>query len=68
MLRLTGFFPTRPAQINFDLIYRNVGGQWQLFGIAVATPPAPQAQSADPAQSPASAAAEKGKAPARKAN
>src|SRR5262245_60846195 len=31
MLRLTGFFPTRPSQINFDLIYRNVGGQWQLF-------------------------------------
>ena len=68
MLRLTGFFPTRPAQINFDLIYRNVGGQWQLFGIAVATPPAPQAQSSHPAQSPPVAAAEKGKAPARKAN
>src|SRR5262249_15985077 len=66
MLRLTGFFPTRPSQINFDLIYRNVGGQWQLFGIAVATPPAPQARSADPA--PPGATAEKGKAPARKTN
>ena len=65
MLRLTGFFPTRPSQINFDLIYRNVGGQWQLFGIAVATPPAPQVQSSDAAPSPP---AEKGKAPARKAN
>jgi len=65
MLRLTGFFPTRPAQINFDLVYRNVGGQWQLFGIAVATPPA-QSQSTN--TSPPVAAAEKGKAPARKAN
>jgi hypothetical protein len=38
MLRLTGFFPTRPLQINFDLLFQNVGGQWRLFGISVATP------------------------------
>jgi hypothetical protein len=38
MLRLTGFFPTRPAQINFDLLFQNTGGQWRLFGISVATP------------------------------
>jgi hypothetical protein len=43
MLRLTGFFPTRPLQINFDLLFENVGGQWRLFGISVQTPPAPQA-------------------------
>jgi hypothetical protein len=67
MLRLTGFFPTRPLQINFDLIYQNVGGQWRLFGVAVATPQAPQAQAVEPAQPPR-AAAEKGKGPARKAN
>jgi hypothetical protein len=41
MLRLTGIFPTRPQQINFDLVFANVGGQWRLFGISVATPQAP---------------------------
>ena len=40
MLRLTGFFPTRPLQINFDLLFQNTGGQWRLFGIAIATPDA----------------------------
>jgi hypothetical protein len=44
-LRLQGFFPTRPLQINFDLLFQNVGGQWRLFGISVVTPEAPaQAQ------------------------
>jgi len=49
MLRLTGFFPTRPLQINFDLLFQNVSGQWRLFGISVATPQVnaqpPQAES-----------------------
>jgi hypothetical protein len=40
MLRLAGFFPTRPLQINFDLLFQNVGGQWRLFGVSVATPQA----------------------------
>ena len=30
MLRLTGYFPTRPLQINFDLSYQAVNGQWRL--------------------------------------
>jgi hypothetical protein len=50
-LRLTGYFPTRPLQINFDLMFQVVGGQWRLLGIAVATPeaaPSPQAQSQQP--------------------
>jgi hypothetical protein len=38
MLRLVGIFPTRPSQINFDLLFQNTGKQWQLFGISVATP------------------------------
>jgi hypothetical protein len=41
MLHLTGFFPTRPLQIKFDLIFQNVSGQWRLFGISIATPEAP---------------------------
>jgi hypothetical protein len=48
LLRLTGFFPTRPQQINFDLLFQNVGGQWRLFGISVATPQV----SAQPAPAP----------------
>lgn len=44
MLRLTGFFPAKPLQINFDLLFQNAGGQWRLFGISVATPQAPEAQ------------------------
>jgi hypothetical protein len=51
MLRLTGFFPTRPQQINFDLLFQNVGGQWRLFGISVATPQV----AAQPAPAPATA-------------
>jgi hypothetical protein len=44
-LRLTGSFPTRPLQITFDLTFQVVGGEWRLFAISVATPPATQAQS-----------------------
>jgi hypothetical protein len=40
---LTGYFPTRPLQINFDLIFQSVAGQWRLFGISIATPEAPTA-------------------------
>jgi hypothetical protein len=48
-LRLTGFFPTRPQQINFDLSFQLVGDRWRLFGIAVATPEAPPLAPAPPA-------------------
>jgi hypothetical protein len=52
-LRMAGFFPTSPEQLNFDLIYQPINGQWVLFGIA-ATTAAPQsaqpAQTAQPAQ------------------
>lgn len=43
MLRLRGHFPTHPLQIEFDLLFQDVGGQWLLFGLSVATPPAPVA-------------------------
>jgi hypothetical protein len=54
MLRLTGHFPIRPQQIDFDLLFQNVGTQWRLFGIAVATPVAAAAQAAQ-AKAPAAA-------------
>lgn len=48
MLRLGGYIPTRPQQIQFDLTFQIVAGQWRLFAIAIATPEAasvqPQAQ------------------------
>ena len=49
-LHLAGFFPTRPLQINFDLTFQVVNGQWRLLAISVATPQAPATQSrANPA-------------------
>jgi len=60
-LRLTGFFPTRPQQINFDLSFQVVGGQWRLFGISIATPEAPplEAQVQAPTANPAAPAPKK---------
>jgi hypothetical protein len=58
-LRLTGFFPTRPQQINFDLSFQVAGGQWRLFGISIATPEAPP----PPARAPAPAAKQDAPAP-----
>ena len=57
MMRMTGFFPSAPAQINFDLIYAPVNGQWRLFAITVGlgqtapaapAPPAPAEKPAPP--------------------
>jgi uncharacterized iron-regulated membrane protein len=42
-LRLAGYFPTRPQQINFDLLFQNVENRWRLFGVSIATTDAPQA-------------------------
>ena len=39
MLRVTGFFPTQPERLDFDLMYQFVEGQWRLFGIAADTSP-----------------------------
>jgi hypothetical protein len=34
-LRLVGFFPTAPMQVNYDLQFEPSGGVWRLFGLAV---------------------------------
>ena len=36
MMRMAGFFPSVPTQVNFELMYAPVDGQWRLFGISVA--------------------------------
>jgi hypothetical protein len=66
MLRLTGFFPTRPQQINFDLLFQNVGGQWRLFGISVATPQVNAQPAEAPKAAPPPSAAPKSTPPAKK--
>ena len=53
MMRMAGFFPSVPTQVNFELVYAPVGGQWRLFGISVnlgssapVPPPDPAAKNA----------------------
>ncbi len=45
MMHMKGFFPSVPTQVNFELLYAPVNGQWRLFGISVgvasSTPAAP---------------------------
>jgi hypothetical protein len=56
LLHMTGLFPSVPSQVNFDLMFAPVNGQWRLFGISVnvgqAAPVAPE----PPAQPPPLAA------------
>ena len=63
MMRMAGFFPSVPTQVNFELLYAPVGGRWRLFGLSVsfgqAAPTAPQ----PPPAAAAPAAQPKEKAP-----
>jgi hypothetical protein len=53
MMHMKGFFPSVPAQVNFELLYAPVNGQWRLFGISVglasSTPAAPAPANGKPA-------------------
>jgi hypothetical protein len=58
LMRMAGFFPSVPSQVNFDLSFAPVNGQWRLFGISVSIgqsgptapepPPPPAAQKQPP--------------------
>ena len=37
MLRLTGFFPTQPEKVSFDLSYQSIQGRWRVFAISINT-------------------------------
>jgi len=50
MLRLKGYFPSQPVQINFEMLFQAVDGRWRLFGLSVQPGPAVAAQSAPAAQ------------------
>ena len=62
MMRMAGFFPSVPQQVNFEMLFAPVNGQWRLFGLSVnigqSGPVAPQPPSAAaPAPTPAATAA-----------
>jgi hypothetical protein len=42
LLRMTGYFPTRPQRIAFDVSFQSVDGKWQLAALAVDISPAPE--------------------------
>ena len=76
LMHMAGFFPSVPNQVNFDLAFAPVNGQWRLFGISVSigqsgpaapTPPEPRVEQKQTPANPAkpSAAAAKS-APAMK--
>lgn len=50
LLRLTGYFETKPEQISFDMLFQPVSGDWLLFGLAVDVAP-PEAAEEKPAAS-----------------
>jgi hypothetical protein len=54
LMRMAGFFPSVPTQVNFDLLFAPVEGRWRLFGVSLnlgqAAPAAPTPQ--PPAEKP----------------
>jgi hypothetical protein len=55
MMHMAGFFPSVPSQVNFELIYAPVDGQWRLFGISVSVGQAAPAAPAPPTAAPSDA-------------
>jgi hypothetical protein len=63
MLHMAGFFPSVPSQVNFELLFAPVEGQWKLLAISIALgsatpapptpPPAPAKQPVQPPKVPA---------------
>jgi hypothetical protein len=56
LMRMAGFFPSVPTQVNFELAFAPVDGRWKLFGLSVsfgqAAPAAPQPPAAPQAGAP----------------
>ncbi|MFY9657339.1 MAG: hypothetical protein WAK01_12280 [Methylocystis sp.] len=67
MLHFAGFFPSVPRQINFEMLFAPVDGQWRLFGLAANLgSPAPVAPTAAPTPAPVAAPAPAKPAPEKK--
>jgi hypothetical protein len=62
MMRMAGFFPSMPTQVNFELAYASVNRQWRLFGVSVTLGQAAPVAPPPPDERPSSAPA-KGNAP-----
>ncbi|WP_342729203.1 hypothetical protein AAFG07_21150 [Bradyrhizobium sp. B097] len=69
LMHMAGFFPSVPNQVNFDLAFAPVNGQWRLFGISVSIgqsgptapePPAAQKQAPTNGARPAAAKSSSG--------
>jgi hypothetical protein len=69
LMHMAGFFPSVPTQVNFDLSFAPVNGQWRLFGISVgvgsSAPAAPEPPSPPTAHKPSAANNAKQAAPAK---
>lgn len=60
LMRMAGFFPSVPVQVNFELIFAPVEGRWRPFGISVSVgQSAPVAPPALAGEGPAPAAGAK---------
>ncbi len=64
-LRISGYFPGPPVQINFEMVYVAVSGEWRLFGLSV-TPVKSVSDASAPPQATPTPAAGKTPAPERK--
>jgi outer membrane biosynthesis protein TonB len=63
LMRMAGFFPSVPTQVNFELLYAPVGGRWRLVGLSVSFGQAAPAAPEPPAPAAPPAAQPKEKAP-----
>jgi hypothetical protein len=63
LMRMAGFFPSVPTQVNFELAYAPVGKRWRLFGLSVSFGQAAPAAPEPPPQAAAPAAPAKPKSP-----
>lgn len=52
LLHMAGFFPSVPSQVNFELMFAPVEGQWRVFGVSLSVgqsaPMAPATSEAAP--------------------
>jgi hypothetical protein len=60
VLRLTGFFPTTPEYVNFDIAFQMFADQWMLAGLGVNTAAPTDAQKTAPTSSLGSPVSERG--------
>ncbi|MCK1383806.1 hypothetical protein [Bradyrhizobium sp. 21] len=55
MLHMAGFFPSVPSQVNFELLFAPVEGQWRVFGVSLSVgqsaPVAPDVPEPSPGKS-----------------